>query len=128
MNYNRFVCTCSFLCIMSAYADAQFRINSKPINLYVLNEKPSKTKSDKLLLAAQTQSAFQSPILSGTGAMPFSQTSSYWLTRMTTQSINEGKMGTNYFWDQQGNLRESRFFVEVGGKRKPGLKLVFPRR
>lgn len=128
MNYTQFICTCSFLCIMDASAEAQFRTDSKPINLYVLNAKPGKTKSDKWLLADQTQSTFQSPLLSGTGVMPFSQMSSYWLTRMTTQSINGGKMGTNYFWDHQGNLRESPFFVEVGGKRKPGLKLVFPRR
>lgn len=128
MNYNRFICACSFLCITSISAEAQFRNNAKPMNLSVLDTKPNKTKADKLLLARQTQNINQPPILSGTGFMPFSQRNSYWLTRMTTQSINKGKMGTNYFWDHQGNLRESRFFVEVGGKRKPGLKLVFPRR
>lgn len=128
MNNNQFICTCSFLFIMNVSVEAQFRTDSKPLNLYLLNVRPSKTKSDKMLLSDQTQSTLKSPILSGTGVMPFSQMSSYWLTRTTTQSINEGKMGTNYFWDQQGNLRESRFFIEVGGKRKPGLKLVFPRR
>jgi len=119
---------CFFFSIVSVYATAQFRTDAKPVNLYDLGTRPNKTKSDNLLLANQKQSTYPSPILSGTGAMPFSQMNSYWLTRMTTQSINEGKMGTNYFWDHQGNLRESRFFVEVGGKRKPGLKLVFPRR
>ena len=74
------------------------------------------------------QSAYQSPILSAAGCMPFSQMNSYWLTRMTTQSIKDGKMGINYFWDHQGNLRESRFFVEVGGKSNRRVKLVFPRR
>jgi hypothetical protein len=47
---------------------------------------------------------------------------------MTTQTMVDGKMGTYYLWDQQGNLRESRFFVDIGGKKNRGLKLVFPRR
>lgn len=128
MNYQRFICTYSFVCVVSFSAQAQFRANAKPVNTYVLDTNPSTTKVDKLLLANQTQSINQPPILYGTGAMHSGQMNSYWLTRTTTQSINEGKMGTNYFWDHQGNLRESRFFIEVGGKRKPGLKLVFPRR
>jgi hypothetical protein len=128
MNYKRFICLYSFVCIMNISADAQFRIHAKPVNAYVLYPKPNPSKVDKLLLARQTQNVNQSPILSGTGAMPVGQMNSYWLTSTTTQSIKEGKMGTNYFWDHQGNLRESRFFVEVGGKRKPGLKLIFPRR
>ncbi len=128
MNYKRFICTCSFVCIINVSADAQFRTHAKAVTMFVLDTKPNKTKADKLLLANQTQNMNQSPILSATGAMLPGQMNSYWLTRTTTQSINEGKMGTNYFWDHQNNLRESRFFIEVGGKRKPGLKLVFPRR
>ncbi|MEY4930271.1 MAG: hypothetical protein RI909_995 [Bacteroidota bacterium] len=108
------------------FSSAQFRAKAKPVNLYIINSK--QPSSSARLLAAQTQTYNQIPVLSGAAAMPFGQTNSYWLTRMTTQSINQGKMGTNYFWDQQGNLRESRFFVEVGGKKRPGLKLVFPRR
>ena len=52
----------------------------------------------------------------------------YYLGTMTSQSYNNGKLGTFYFWDVQGNLRESKFFVDIAGKNKRGLKLVFPRR
>jgi hypothetical protein len=52
----------------------------------------------------------------------------YWMGSITTQSYNQGKLGTYYMWDVQGNLRESRMFVDVAGKNKRGLKLVFRRR
>ncbi|MBK5279855.1 MAG: hypothetical protein JJE09_13430 [Bacteroidia bacterium] len=52
----------------------------------------------------------------------------YWMSSMTTQSYNSGKLGTYYMWDVQGNLRESRMFLDIAGKNKRGLKLVFPRR
>ena len=125
MNSIPFISVSIFLLLTPILSSAQFRPKSKPINLYIINPRQG---SSTRLLAAQTQSYNQIPVLSGAAAMPFGQSNSYWLTRMTTQSINQGKMGTNYFWDQQGNLRESRFFVEVGGKKRPGLKLVFPRR
>jgi len=53
---------------------------------------------------------------------------SYWLSSMTTQSYNQGKVGTYYYWDVQNNLAESRMFVDIAGKNKRGLKLVFRRR
>lgn len=53
---------------------------------------------------------------------------SYYMGTMTTQSYNQGKLGTFYYWDVQGNLRESKFFLDIAGKNKRGLKLVFPRR
>lgn len=126
MNYPRFLFTSLFLCLFSITSMAQFRIHNKSIQLYLLEILPPNSNTG--FLANQSHSFYHAPMLSGTAARPFSQMNSYWLTRMTTQSFNEGKMGTNYFWDYQGNLRESRFFVEVGGKSKPGLKLVFPRR
>jgi hypothetical protein len=52
----------------------------------------------------------------------------YYMGTMTTQSYNQGKLGTFYYWDVQGNLRESKFFLDIAGKNKRGLKLVFPRR
>lgn len=52
----------------------------------------------------------------------------YWMGSMTTQSFNKGKLGRYYMWDVQGNLQESRMFVDVAGKNKRGLKLVFQRR
>jgi len=51
---------------------------------------------------------------------------SYWTSNVTTQSYGKGKWGTFYYWDVQGNLREMRGFVDIAGKNKRGLKLVFP--
>lgn len=127
MNYARFMYASVFPFIISISSNAQLRTNATSVNEYVLNSNSTRPMPDTWL-ASQTQSTFQIPVLSHKAAVPFHQMNSYWLTRMTTQSLNNGKLGTDYFWDHQGNLRESRFFVEVGGKRKPGLKLVFPRR
>jgi len=107
---------------------AQFRTVVKPMKFFTEDGDIHKSESSTWLNKQQTQRSHLPPVLSGKAAMPFHPLSSYWLTRMTTQSMYEGKMGTDYFWDHQGNLRESRFFVDVGGKRKPGLKIVFPRR
>ncbi|HZX74200.1 MAG TPA: hypothetical protein VFE57_07260 [Cyclobacteriaceae bacterium] len=49
----------------------------------------------------------------------------YWMSSMTTQSYNHGKIGRFYLWDVQGNLRESKMFFDIAGKNKRGLKLVF---
>jgi hypothetical protein len=53
---------------------------------------------------------------------------SYWTGYVTTQSFRNGKVGTFYYWDIQGNLRESRLFFDVKRKNKYSFKLVFPRR
>ncbi len=52
---------------------------------------------------------------------------SFWVGSITQQSYNKGKMGRYYYWDLQGNLRDSFFFLDIAGKNKRGLKLVFPR-
>jgi hypothetical protein len=52
---------------------------------------------------------------------------SYWVGSITTQSYNQGKIGRFYYWDTQGNLRGSLLFLDIAGKNKRGLKLVFPR-
>jgi hypothetical protein len=51
----------------------------------------------------------------------------YWMGSVTTQSYNRGKIGRYYYWDMQGNLKGSYLFLDVAGKGKRGLKLVFPR-
>lgn len=51
---------------------------------------------------------------------------SYWTNSVTTQSYGKGKWGTLYYWDVQGNLRETKGFIDIAGKNKRGLKLVFP--
>lgn len=55
------------------------------------------------------------------------QGDSYWMGSITTQSYNDGKIGRFYYWDIQGNLRGSYLFLDIAGRNKRGLKLVFPR-
>lgn len=50
----------------------------------------------------------------------------YWTGNITTQSYGKGKWGTFYYWDVQGNLRDTKGFIDIAGKNKRGLKLVFP--
>ncbi|MEQ8425898.1 MAG: hypothetical protein RIA63_14365 [Cyclobacteriaceae bacterium] len=50
----------------------------------------------------------------------------YWTSSITMQSYGKGKWGTFYYWDVQGNLREMKGFIDIAGKNKRGLKLVFP--
>ncbi|HEX6889736.1 MAG TPA: hypothetical protein VF141_03560 [Chryseolinea sp.] len=50
-----------------------------------------------------------------------------WTGSVSAQSFNNGKFGRFYCWDAQGNLRSSYLFVDISGKKKRGLKLVFPR-
>lgn len=50
----------------------------------------------------------------------------YWTNSITTQSYGQDKWGTYYYWDVQGNLREMKGFIDIAGKNKRGLKLVFP--
>jgi hypothetical protein len=52
---------------------------------------------------------------------------SYWMGSVTTQSYNRGKIGRYYYWDVQGNLQGSHLFLDVAGKGRRGLKLIFPR-
>jgi len=128
MNYTRSVCAIILFILIGNSSTAQFRSVAKPFKFLNDDGDLHQSESSTWLHRQQTQSSYLPPVLSGKAAVPFHPLSSYWLTRMTTQSMNDGKMGTDYFWDHQGNLRESRFFVDVGGKRKPGLKVVFPRR
>lgn len=124
MNCTRFICLTLLICLAGLPATAQFRSKLKSYNLYTLSTEVNRI--DPKIVVSQTQlpGHFSSPLFTTT----VNSKSTYWLSQMTTQTMNDGKMGTYYLWDQQGNLRESRFFVDIGGKSKPGLKLVFPRR
>lgn len=125
MNCLRFS-SLSPLLFISFSALAQFHTKEVPLKSYTMNVE--KTQLQQSWLASQKQNFHQPPMLTSLAAIPFTNKSSYWLGQVTTQSMNEGKMGTFYMWDQQGNLRESRFFMDIGGSKRPGLKLVFPRR
>jgi len=70
----------------------------------------------------------RSPLLIALASSNTSKGQHYWMGSMTTQSYNQGKLGTYYLWDLQGNLAESRTFLDIAGKNKRGLKLVFRRR
>ena len=126
MNYVRFILVSSLACLLGSTAQAQFRGNRKQLPQYTFSTTVS--HENQSWLSSQAKDFQKPPVLSGLAAVPFNQRSAYWLSQVTTQSMNEGKMGTYYLWDQQGNLRESRFFMDIGGRKIPGLKLVFPRR
>ncbi len=49
-----------------------------------------------------------------------------WIGNVTSQSFNNGKFGTFYYWDMQGNLQGTRGFIDLAGKNKRGFKLLFP--
>ena len=51
---------------------------------------------------------------------------SYWLSSTTTQSFNQGKFGTIYYYDQLGNMRYASPFIDIAGKNKRGLKILLP--
>ncbi len=69
-----------------------------------------------------------SPVLANLPAFQNLPGETYWMGQVTTQSYNQGKLGTFYYWDLQGNLRETKFFIDVAGGKKRGLKIVIPRR
>ena len=125
MNCPRFISLC-ILVFTGFSALAQF--HSREVQLKSNNFNPGAPQARQSWLASQKRYSSQAPMLTAVGAVPFTNKSVYWLSQITTQSMHEGKMGTFYMWDQQGNLRESRFFVDIGGSKRPGFKLVFPRR
>jgi hypothetical protein len=51
---------------------------------------------------------------------------SYWLGGTTTQSFNNGKFGTIYYYDIMGNMQYARTFIDIAGKNKRGLKILLP--
>jgi len=123
MNCARFICLMLLICL-PGFSTAQFRNKLKSYNLYTLSTEVNRLNPSVFILQSQAPGYFSSPLFSST----FQTRSNFWLSQMTTQTMVDGKMGTYYLWDQQGNLRESRFFVDIGGKKNRGLKLVFPRR
>jgi hypothetical protein len=124
MNSIRFISLLILFSLVYFSATAQFSNKLKSYNLYTLSTEVNRIDPKIVMVQVRAPGYFSSPLFTTT----VNSKSTYWLSQMTTQTMNDGKMGTYYLWDQQGNLRESRFFVDIGGKNKPGLKLVFPRR
>jgi hypothetical protein len=70
---------------------------------------------------------FQSPTLT---ALPMADANHkfqmQWISSVSSLSFNNGKFGSYYYWDVSGNLIDTRGFIDIAGKKKRGLKLVFP--
>jgi hypothetical protein len=70
---------------------------------------------------------FQSPTLT---ALPMADANHkfqmQWISSVSSLSFNNGKFGSYYYWDVSGNLIGTRGFIDIAGKKKRGLKLVFP--
>ncbi len=80
------------------------------------------------LLTDPVQNARQrSPLLTNFSTSDWrGQNNFFWTGTVTTMSFNKGKFGTLYYWDVQGNLRGTRGFIDISGRNKRGVKLVFP--
>lgn len=119
-----------FLPILNGMAQNQ----SRPVGQYFSYElsalkTESPVKKWKSIFTPDHQQTFRpkSPLMTSLVGSSTKE-GNYWMGSMTTQSYNQGKLGTYYLWDVQGNLRESRMFLDIAGKNKRGLKLVFRRR
>lgn len=70
---------------------------------------------------------YQSPTLT---TLPMADTNhqfqTQWISSVSSLSFNNGKFGSYYYWDVSGNLIDTRGFIDIAGKNKRGLKLVFP--
>ncbi|HYG20943.1 MAG TPA: hypothetical protein VD816_18520 [Ohtaekwangia sp.] len=95
----------------------------------LFGEKPGSALNRLLPADPQRYYRLSSPLLSQRAHHDYVGSSGgYWTGYITTQSLNQGAVGTFYFWDVQGNLRESRSFVQIKRKNKSFFKLVVPRR
>lgn len=75
-------------------------------------------KADKM-----TMQRFTSPWLT---SWPTAGPGNYWLGATMTQSFQQGKFGTIYYYDMQSNMRFARTFLDISGKNKRGFKLLLP--
>ena len=109
-------------------ASAQFRVTAA-IKKYELPVMPVKLITPSPLgLQPDEQGIFtyQSPSLTSLPASSQNQSQAFWINSVTSLTYNNGKFGTYYYWDLQGNLRGTRGFIDLSGKNKLGIKLLFP--
>ncbi len=86
-----------------------------------------KTFIPNLFLDPTRNQRLVSPLMLNQPAMNWrAQNNFFWTGTVTTMSYNKGKFGTMYYWDVQGNLRGMKGFIDISGKNKRGMKLVFP--
>lgn len=117
------VMLCAILFISYSIALAQLPTVSSYNNSDNIYEKLAATryqlKVDRYKLTSPVLQSSLSRQIAGSNA-------NYWTSAITSQSYGKGKIGTFYYWDMQGNLREMRGFIDIAGKNKRGLKLIFP--
>jgi hypothetical protein len=125
-----FLLLCFFFSL-AANVWAQFREPVSHAQTYFLPNQPSRPASTKTfipgLLADQSQNYRFNSVIPGDQYFVNTRTSGHfaWIGTVTSQSFNNGKFGTFYYWDLQGNLQGSRAFVDLAGKNKRGVKLLF---
>ena len=118
---------CLWLCGMGVVqcANAQFRKRSNPDSPYANGT--TLAYPEKFYVGSAYNRKLSSPLMTQSLPSGSDRTgTSYWTNNVTSQSYGQGKVGTFYYWDVQGNLREMKGFVDIAGKNKRGLKLVFP--
>ena len=114
------------LLTICAHTSAQSLYESIPSPFFTSNPGIFTNLSSGLKLYPDRQQHYKPKSISFNAVSgSFYQSDMYWMSSMTTQSYNRGKIGRFYLWDVQGNLRESRIFFDIAGKNKRGLKLVF---
>ena len=118
------------VCLTHALAQNQSRALSEYFSCALIPQtiaSPRQATSWFSFFSADRQQTFRpkSPMQMTLASSTSFKGENYWMGTMTTQSYNQGKLGTYYYWDVQGNLRESRMFLDIAGKNKRGLKLVF---
>jgi hypothetical protein len=108
----------------------QFRQHPSTVKYEIPKIATAKTSSFSIfgLLSDPIQTfKYQSPALAYSyNLTDRDQSSSSWISSVTSQSYGNGKFGTYYYWDVQGNLQGTRGFIDISGKNKRGLKLLFP--
>jgi hypothetical protein len=109
-------------------AVCQFRVTPaiKKYELPVIPSKPISPSPLGLQPDEQSVYTYQSPSLTSLPASSQNQSQAFWINNITSLSYNNGKFGTYYYWDLQGNLRGTRGFIDLSGKSKLGIKLLFP--
>lgn len=118
-----------FIGVICNGANAQFR-DTKPLPSYS-SQLPAAPALKKLPFGLKEDAAqivgFVTPTLYTLPATDSQyQFQTQWVTSVSSLSFNNGKFGSYYYWDIRGNLIDTRGFIDIAGKNKRGLKLVFP--
>jgi hypothetical protein len=110
-------------------AFGQFRVKHEAIKYEfpaIVKSKPVSLTPFGLLSDEPQNYQYSSPALTWLPGDAFNSSSSFWIGNVSSQSYNNGRFGTYYYWDIQGNLKGTRGFLDLSGGKKRGVKLVFP--